>query len=68
MPTAFATVTVKVSCKSHWSPETTVAQITKQAREDVEGQLRHVLQNRPDITVIGKPSITMVHTDLTDAK
>ena len=66
MPTAFATIRVKVACKSNWSPETTVAQITRQARDDTEGQLRHALQDRPDITVVGKPEITMVHTGLTE--
>ena len=68
MPTAYATVKVKVACKSNWSPETTVAQITRQAKVDAEGQLRHALQDRPDITVIGTPEITMVHTGLTDSE
>jgi hypothetical protein len=67
MPHAFATVKVQVQCNSNWSPETTCAQVTRQAIEDAKGQLRSAFKGRHDMKVIGEPEITMVHTGLTES-
>lgn len=66
MPSAYATIKIKVQCKSNWSPETTIEQITRQAIADAEGRLRTALADRADISIIGKPEITAVHTQLTE--
>jgi hypothetical protein len=66
MPHAFATVTVRVECNSNWSPDTTAAQISRQAIDDAKAQLRSAFKDRQDMKLIGDLKITMVQTDLTE--
>ena len=60
MPNAFATIKVKIMCRSNWSPETTIDQVTRQAKADAIGQIRHALVNS-DVSIIGEPVITTNH-------
>lgn len=64
MPTAFAYVQIKVSCKSNWGPDATMAQISRQAKEDAASQLRDAFKGRTDMAITGTPKITAVHMDL----
>lgn len=62
MPNAYAIVKVRVSCASSWSPETTIEQVTRQAKVDATAQINNAINDRRDMSVVGEPVITAVHT------
>lgn len=66
MPHAFAYVQIRVDCKSNWGKDTTIEQISKQAKEDALRQLSEAFTGRADMKITGTPKITAVHTQLND--
>ena len=68
MPYAYATVKVKVRCRSNWSGQTTLDQVSRQAATDALNQVMDAIKDRHDITLIGDMEITAVHTDITPSQ
>lgn len=66
MPYAFATVKIRVACNSSWSKETSIDQISRQAKTDAIGQLSTALKGRTDMKILGEPEISAVHTEIDD--
>lgn len=66
MAHAFATVKIKVACKSIWSDDTTMGQIASQAKKDAADQIADALHGRTDMTVIGTPNVTVVQQDIAE--
>lgn len=64
MPYAYATMKVKVRCKSNWSGQTTIDQVSKQAATDAHNQIMDAIKGH-DISLVGDIEITAVHTDIT---
>ncbi len=63
MAYAYVTVKMKVTCSSNWSENTTIAQVSRQAKEDALGQIRNNFDGK-NYTIIGEPEVTAVHTDI----
>ncbi len=58
MPVAFATVTLRVECKSNWSEETPVSQIRRQAIDDAIEAKTHQLT----LSKIGKSTLDRIES------
>ena len=61
MASAFATVKLRIACKSNWSDDTTMKQIVDQAKTDAMHQLADAINSRRDMDLIGNVEITAVH-------
>lgn len=66
MTKATVNVTIRVTCKSNWSQETTIEQINRQAIDDALLEVNNIVNHRSDMQVIGRPIVTTVTTELKD--
>ena len=57
---AYATIKVRVRCKSNWNSETVMKQIRSQAKEDALETINGAINHHSMITLMGEPVITTV--------
>ncbi len=57
---AKVTVTLEILCPSSWSEDTTMKQITKQAKDDALGIIRKINNHDTRIRLIGDPKVVSV--------